>query len=61
MLKKFEIDKNKVSALSREEMVNLLLSAWRKSTGSIDFAEVFTKLFVTSKLCIFSSLINIFP
>ena len=48
MLKKLEVDKNKVPAPSREEMINLLLAAWRETV--VDFAAVFKKLFVSNNL-----------
>ena len=48
MLKKLEVDKNKVPAPSREVMINLLLAAWRETV--VDFAAVFKKLFVSNNL-----------
>ena len=47
-LKKLEVDKNKVPAPSREEMINLLLAAWRET--DVDFAAVFKKLVVSNNL-----------
>lgn len=48
MLKMLEVDKNKVPSPKREDMVKMLLSAWRDVPDN--FAEVFKKLFVTSAL-----------
>ena len=47
MLKKLEIDKNKVPPPNREEMTNMLLAAWKET--DVDFTAVFKKLFVTNK------------
>ena len=47
MLKKLKVDKNKVLAPSREEMINMLLAAWKET--DVDFTAVFKKLFVTNK------------
>ena len=48
ILKKLEVDKNKVPAPSREEIVNFLLAAWRET--DVDFAAVFKKLPVSNNL-----------
>ena len=48
MLKMLEVDKNKVPAPTREDMVNMLMSSWKKV--ETDFAAVFKKLFVTNAL-----------
>ena len=48
MLKMLEIDQTKVPSPKREDMVNMLLSAWRGVENN--FAEVFKKLFVTNAL-----------
>ena len=47
MLKKLEVDKNKVPASNREEMINMLLADWKET--DVDFTAVFKKLFVTNK------------
>ena len=47
MLKKLEVDKNKVPAPNRKEMINMLLAAWKET--DVDFTSVFKKLFVTNK------------
>ena len=47
MLKKLEVDKNKVPAPNREEMINMLLADWKET--DVDFTAVFKKLFVTNK------------
>ena len=38
MLKKLEVDKNKVPAPNREEMINMLLAAWKET--DVDFTAV---------------------
>ena len=43
MLKMLEVDKNKVPAPTREDMINMLMSSWKKL--ETDFAAVFKKLF----------------
>ena len=48
MLKMLEKDKNKVPSPNREDMVKMLLSAWKNVPNH--FAEVFKKLFVTDAL-----------
>jgi hypothetical protein len=48
MLKKLEMDSKKVPAPSREEMINMLLKAWKEL--DVDFNTVFKKLFITNKL-----------
>ena len=48
MLKMLEKDRNKVPSPSREDMVKMLLSAWKDVPNN--FAEVFKKLFVTNAL-----------
>ena len=48
MLQMLQIDKNKVPSPKREDMVKMLLSAWREVPNN--FADVFKKLFVTSAL-----------
>ena len=48
MLKKSEVDKNKVPAPNREKMINMLLAAWKET--DVDFTAVFKKLFATNKL-----------
>ena len=48
MLKMLEKDKNKVPSPNREDMVKMLLSAWKDVPNN--FAEVFKKLFVTYAL-----------
>ena len=47
MLKKLEVDKNKVPAPNREEMINILLAAWKET--DVGLTAVFKKLFVTNK------------
>ena len=47
ILKKLEVDKNKVPAPNCEEMINMLLAAWKET--DVDFTAVFKKLFVTNK------------
>ena len=42
-----EVDKNKVPAPNREEMINMLLAVWKET--DVDFTAVFKKLFVTNK------------
>ena len=42
MLKMLLFDKNKVSAPKREDVLNMLISAWKNI--KIDFAAVFNKL-----------------
>ena len=46
MLKKLEVDKNKVPLRNREQMIEMLLAAWKKT--DVDFTAVFKKLFVTN-------------
>ena len=47
MLKNLEVDKNKVPAPNREEMINMLCAAWKET--NVDFTAVFKKLFGTNK------------
>ena len=47
MLKKLEVDKNKVPAPNREEMINMLLATWKETDVDLT-AAVFKKLFVTN-------------
>ena len=47
MLKNLEVDKNKVPAPNREEMINMLCAAWKET--NVDFIAVFKKLFGTNK------------
>ena len=47
MLKKLEVDKNKVLSPSREDMVQLLLDLWEEN--EVYYPSVFKKLFVTNK------------
>ena len=42
-----EVDKTKVPAPNREEMINMLLAVWKET--DVDFTAVFKKLFVTNK------------
>ena len=46
MLKKLEVDKNKVPLRNREQMIEMLLAAWKET--DVDFTAVFKKLFVTN-------------
>ena len=48
MLQRLQIDKKKVPSPKREDMVKMLLFAWREVPNN--FADVFKKLFVTSAL-----------
>ena len=48
MLKMLEKDRNKVPSPNREDMVKMLLSAWKDVPNN--FAKVFKKLFVTNAL-----------
>ena len=45
MLKILEINKNKVPSPSREQMIEMLLGAWKET--NVDFNTAFKKLFVT--------------
>ena len=47
MLKKLENDKSKIPSPSREQMIGMLLTAWKEI--DVDYPAVFKKLFVTSK------------
>ena len=46
MIKKLEVDKNQVPSSSREQMIEMLLAAWKET--DVDFTAVFKKLFVTN-------------
>ena len=48
MFKMVEIDKNKVLSPKREDMVQMLLSAWRNVPNN--FPDVFMKLFIANAL-----------
>ena len=48
MLKKLEVDENKVPSPTREQMIEMLFGAWKET--DVDFNAVFKKVFVTNEV-----------